>query len=106
MSLTAYNKRFVRFLTVEKASAWEVYAVLFESDGLSVVAISEPKLVRVVAKDVKALKGSCANPSCLAASKPEEQTQEAIPSPYFPTLFGFSNSEFVIHHSARPPTVR
>lgn len=107
MNLKAYKKQFVRLVTRETNSACEVYAVLFESDGQNVVAISEPRLVRIILrKATLALKGFCSGFNILKGYvKNEKEKPQPVPSPYFPTLFGFSNSDFVIQISARPPTI-
>lgn len=106
MSITAYKKQFVRLVTRDIGSACEVYAVLFESDGLNTVAVSEPKLVRIIFKKAQqALKGFCAGFNILKGYvKNEKEEPQPVPSPYFPTLFGVSNADFVIQVSARPPT--
>jgi len=48
--LVPYKKQYVRFARVEEAGRTLVYAVLLENNGREEVALSEPRLVRVILK--------------------------------------------------------
>jgi hypothetical protein len=49
--LQKYSKRYIHFVTVEEAARTLVYAVLMQNDGQKTVALSEPRLVRVIIKE-------------------------------------------------------
>lgn len=104
--LNLYQKRFVRFVTTETPEARLIVAVLFETRGNETVVVGEPRIVKVVPKEPqKLLLGSGQKILCLEAPCIETKTVSCIPSPFYTTIFGYTNSDTSISLLARPPTV-
>ncbi len=117
--LTIHTKRHIRLMTVEKPTAWIVYAVCLETTGSETVQVGESRIVRVIPKETvaPALRGSIAAQDAGAVSvKAHSKTLalpgttavsiesvSAIPSPYSSSL-SKENLDFILWFSARPPT--
>ena len=93
----------IRFKTVETPTAWIVLAVLIERIGGQTV-VSEPRIVRVIAKKLKALPGKikvlCLSAFCPATTK---KHVNKIVSPYVSFLTS-TESGILAWCGARPPT--
>ena len=100
------SKQHIRFTTIEKSTAWIVVAVLVENDGVDTVAVSEPKIVRIIPKPKSlVLTGSVGNPKlCLSCPEQVLKIKSPVKSP-FSILFGYSNTDLLVWYCARPPTV-
>ncbi|MDQ3076566.1 MAG: hypothetical protein M3Q63_00715 [bacterium] len=101
------TQQHIRFVTVEKPTAIFVYAILLETTGNETVAISEPKLVKVVArKGQLALKGTV--PTLVQAlPAPLEvigMRVSKVVSPFFAFIFGSEVSNFIMGIAPQPPT--
>lgn len=101
-------KRNIRFVTVEKPNAWLVLAVLVEiRDGLT-VAVSEPKIVKIIQKKFAALSGNVQKRKISQLSAPkilvnQSHARHGIISPYS-TSFKYLDSHTIPWFSAQPPT--
>ncbi len=100
------KKQHIRFATLEQPHAWVVVAFLIETNGNETIAVSDPKVVKIIPKSQFALKAG--NLSSFALSAPQEivSTLSLQRSPYVVSLFGYSNSEVVIGLAAQPPTIK
>ena len=104
--LKLHQEKVIRFVKVEQANAWVVLAFLVETEGGTIINVSEPRLVRVIPKKDKqiALPGSVAENILLLAApvselvKNEIRRVASIVSPYF------EGAELLSWFSARPPT--
>jgi hypothetical protein len=108
--LQIHTQRKIEYITVERATAWIVLAVLVETNGDQKTIIGKPRVVNVVLKAHSALTdGKVKKAQQLLALPAPISTSFAVTarivSPFFPNVFGFSNSEFVMSLAARPPTV-
>ena len=106
MAISLYNKRFVKFIRIERPDAFVVVAVLFETNGTETYAVSEPKIVKILPKDSVVIQsGKISHGFTLPAPIKELfKGSSPIKSPFFSTIFGFSNTDLVVSLSARPPT--
>ena len=104
--LNIRTKRHIRCARVETPTAWLVVAVLLETRGGETVAVSEPKVIKVIPKPTQLVLGGSyakttlflAAPTTLASS-----SYSKILSPYVPNL-GFAQSNIITGLAARPPT--
>ncbi len=104
-----HSKQHIRFVTLDKGTVFEVYAILLETEGRETVAISEPKLIRIIQKNTLALRGSKKTVSILTLATSaisNKQKISGVVSPYITSIFGYPNSQFVMGLSAQPPTIR
>lgn len=115
--LTIRTQRHIRLVTVEKPTAWIVYAILLETRGTETTQIGKPKVVKVLPKETvaPALSGSvqtveeaseAVHSKVFLLDAPQKFATEytsAIPSPYV-SSFSKENLDFVLWFSARPPT--
>ena len=104
--LKLHTQQHIRFAKVDRGDAWVVVAVLFETTGNETVAISEPKVVKIIPKAIHKLSGSKSSPQAnLSLTAPlEELSNRSIISPYFAHIFGSEKSNFIIGLAAQPPT--
>jgi hypothetical protein len=108
--LKIYSKRHIRFATVEQPTAWLVIAVLLETTGDKTIALSEPRVVKVIPKEsmlaLPAVFVSSSFKAPLALPAPHaivKAIAEPTESP-FASLFNTSNNQFIVWFSAQPPT--
>ena len=106
MALSIYKKQFVKFATVEKADAFVVVAILFETNGSETYAISEPKVVKIIAKKNFEISNGHVSQGFILPAPVKEFFRGVAPvkSPFFSTIFGFTNADVVVGLNARPPT--
>jgi hypothetical protein len=101
------TKRHIRFVTVEKPTAWIIVAILLETSGSETIALSEPRVVRVIPKKTTfTLPGKVIRSNTKILPEPVKNissSARAIVSPYF-NVFGYKHSHFITWFSARPPT--
>jgi hypothetical protein len=103
--LKLHSQQHIRFAKVDRGDAWVVVAVLFETTGNETVAISEPKIVKVIPKAQYALpSGSKTHQVLLLAAPAQVLVEHAIASPYFTQIFGYSDSNFITGIAPQPPT--
>lgn len=116
--LKIHTKHQVRLITIEKPTAWVVYAVLVEITSSKTTTIGVPRLVRVIPKETvaPALTGTISTPQeaqerahskIFTLAAPFAALAEAtasIPSPYISEL-SKENLDFILWFSARPPTL-
>lgn len=104
------TQQHIKFITVEKPTAWLVVAVLVEMLGDETISISEPKVVKVIQKaclrrQAIALKGSVQSQFLLSAPTVTQLSKsQAQVSPYFAFIFGSEKSNFITGLAAQPPT--
>ncbi|MBX4197802.1 hypothetical protein KW782_00505 [Candidatus Parcubacteria bacterium] len=98
------TKQHIRFAKVEQPTAWVIVAILLETTGDETVAISEPRIVKVIPKNNTSLKAGFDTRFILNA--PVEILIHTAPfaSPYANLLFGSRKSNFITGLAARPPT--
>lgn len=105
--LTLHSKQHIRFVTVEKATGLFVYAILLETTGNETLAVSEPKLVKIIPKKANlGLAGTNGVSSRWLVAPIEDliaQTSK-IASPYFAFIFGSEASNFITGIAPQPPT--
>lgn len=108
--LKIHSKRHIRFATLEQPTAWVIVAVLLETRGNETIALSEPRVVKVIPKDGRlTLPGTFVSssfnaPLALPASHAiVKNLVSSIISP-FVSSFNISDKEFVMWFSAQPPT--
>jgi hypothetical protein len=102
------TQRKVKLVTIERETAWVVVAFLTEIRDGEMVPVSEPRVVKVILKNNRALAGSKKQPQVLALPAPaifQKVIEASYVSPYVSTIFGFSNSHVVIGLAAQPPTI-
>jgi hypothetical protein len=104
--LKPQTQQHIRFITVEKPTAWVVVAVLVEMNGEETIAVSQPKVVRVIPKAQAALKGATVQSPFLLSAPVEISAShfESLVSPYFAYIFGSEKSNFITGLAAQPPT--
>ncbi len=99
----------IRFVTVEKPTAVFVYAILLETTGNETIAVSEPRIVKIIQKKGQlALKGTTPTTIYILPAPQEvigTKVSKVI-SPYFAYIFGSETSNFIIGLAAQPPTVK
>jgi hypothetical protein len=100
--LTLYTKRTIKFAVVEKPTCWLVYGVVFETRGNEQIAITEPRIVKVITKARAALPGTVVSPFALFGQSIAVQTPTGIISPY--TAHVDAQHSFLAWYYARPPT--
>ena len=101
--LNIQTKRHIRFATVDKGTAWVVVAILIETTGNQTVAVSEPKVIKIIPKKpVLSLTGHTAE---LTAPNINVIFEKAVPSPFISILFGNTNTSYIASLGARPPTL-
>jgi hypothetical protein len=102
------TQQHIRFAKIEQPNAWVVVAVLLETTGNETVAISEPKVVKVIPKAQFALPGGKKQSSAvLLLSAPYvAYFGHSLTSPYFSLIFGSEKSNFIIGLAAQPPTFK
>ncbi len=110
------TQQHIKFITVEKPTAWLVVAVLVEMMGDEMVSVSEPKVVKIIQKaclrpacagrrQALALKGSTQSQFLLSAPAVVQLSKsQAQVSPYFAFIFGSEKSNFITGLAAQPPT--
>lgn len=101
------TKRHIRCCTVETPTAWLVVAVLLETRGNETIAVSEPKVIKVIQKVTYTLGGSTSVFSYPKLTAPEILSTikvGKILSPYVPN-FGFGQSNIITGLAAQPPTL-
>jgi hypothetical protein len=102
--LKLHTQQHIRFAKVEEANAFVVYAILVETCGNETVAISEPKIVKIIPKKVATLSGSIASPFALVGSAATiSHIKSPVASP-FATLFDFNIYKVDTGLGAQPPT--
>ena len=104
--LKLHTQQHIKFAKLDRGDAWVVVAVLFETTGTETVAISEPKIVRIIPKAYQALPGSKSSQQAVLslAAPAEELTRTHIVSPYFAYIFGTEKSNFITGIAPQPPT--
>ncbi len=104
--LKPQSQQQIRFITVEKPTAWYVLAVLVEMNGEETVSVSQPKVVKIIPK-VKALKGGTSQNQFLLTAPVDISAAElsSLVSPYFAHIFGSEKSNFIVGLAAQPPTI-
>lgn len=102
------NQYQVKFFTVLKGTAVVIYAVAFRKEGSELIAVSEPRIVKIIQKKQAVLKGSVKITSkyFLAgnkkAKKATAEIKKKIASPYFSeTIF---QTGFIAAIGARAPS--
>ena len=98
-------KRNIKFVRFERPTAWVVAAFVVEIQDGCEVAISDPKIVRVILKQNQF---QCALNSGKILSLPPARNLLAVPntlliSPYFFSFQHF-NSDIIVWFLAQPPT--
>lgn len=97
------TQRYIKCSTVESVQAWLVVAVVVERVGNGPeVVISEPRIVKVIAKTTPLLKGSVAS-HLLSGSNPPAATHTPIRSPYAQSI-GYFNTDVLAWYGPQPPT--
>ncbi|MES2436951.1 MAG: hypothetical protein V4519_02975 [Patescibacteria group bacterium] len=106
--LKLHRKQHIRFATIEQPTQFVVVAVMLETVGTETVAISEPKIVKIIPKAIHLLSGSKTSPQAvLALTAPAlALISQPIVSPYFAHIFGSEKSNFITGLAAQPPTYR
>jgi hypothetical protein len=104
--LKIHRKQHIRFATIEQPTRFVVVAVMLETVGNETVAISEPKIVKIIPKAIHLLSSTKASPrAILSLSAPvQSSTVGNIVSPYFAHIFGSEKSNFIVGLAAQPPT--
>ncbi len=100
------TKQHIRFAKLDQGTAWVVVAVLIETVGTETIAISEPKIVKIIPKTQQyALSGNVAKNLTLAAPISAHHAQpSSVISPYISTIFGYADSNFIVGLAPLPPT--
>ncbi len=103
--LKIHTKRHIRFATLDKGNVFVVVAVLLETTGTETVAISEPRVVKIIPKAQYTLPGTISYSRALNAStKVIAAIKGSIISPYISHIFGSEKSNFITGLAAQPPT--
>ena len=105
--LKVNSKQHIRFIKLEQPTAWVVVAILLETKNGQTVAISEPRVVKIIPKAYYALPGTTRG-SVLALSAPKLETLASyrpIASPYIGAIFGTVNSNVIMGLAPMPPTI-
>ncbi len=104
--LKLHSKQHIKFATIDRGNAWVVVAILLETRGNETFAISEPKIVKIIAKSAQlALSGSVKSTYFLPEYKAQTILKKhAVVSPYI-NHFGHSSSNIIPLLSAQPPTI-
>ncbi len=105
-TLTIQKRRYIKFAKIEKATVWVVAAFAVEEENGQIVHISEPRIVKIIAKTVAALTGKVSKVASLLLAAPKlirAKLQSQITFAYNTILFG-SQSAVLSWFGARPPT--
>ena len=108
MKNNSLTKQYVRFVTVEKPTVWVVVAVLVEDRDGETIALSEPRIVKIIKKEPREMLALASGQRLLASSvvlpAPASilSSSNFIPSPY---IASFGYSEVISWLFARPPTL-
>lgn len=104
-ALTIQRKRYIKFAKIEKPTAWVVAAFVVEQEGDTIVHVSEPRIIKVIAKQIAALTGKVAKfaTKLLAAPQIIQQKGGQYTFTYPTALFG-SQTAILNWFGARPPT--
>ncbi len=103
--LKVNNKQHIRFIRLEQPTVWVVLAILLETRGDETVAISEPKVVKIIPKTVRMLAGTVGSSVlALGTSACQAPACRAVASPYIGAIFGTVNSRVIIGLAPMPPT--
>lgn len=101
-----HTQRVVRVVTVEKPTAWFVVAVVVETRNNESYIVSEPRILKIIPKQVQpTLEGKVAS-SPLLGGKTSHFAKITAPivSPYSDYLFSYTDSLIASQKGARPPT--
>ncbi len=107
--LTLHAQRYIKVAKVEQQSAWLFVAWVVEKRGDTEVALSEPRVLRVIPKQpLKALAGKImAEAQALFLAAPRLLTGQIVRIISAIEVFaGFTKPEVISWFSARPPTAR
>lgn len=108
--LKTRTQQHIRFAKIEKPHAWFIVAVLFETTGSETVAISEPKIVKIIYKAQYLLTGKTKKQAAVVllsnthAQKNQNILKRHVISSYSKAFFGNIKSYSVIGLAAQPPT--
>jgi hypothetical protein len=103
--LNIRSQQHIRFAKIEQAHAWVVVAVLVETVGNETVAISEPKVVKIIPKKLAQLSGFVARSVLLGAHAVViSHIDSPVISP-FAKYFDFAIYNVATGLGAQPPTV-
>lgn len=101
MNLNIYTRKYVKLTTLETQDGLALVAFLIVEEGGEVVSISEPRIVKILRKNI-ALPGEISTAFLLPAPRLKPILKEVISSPYA-DYFNFKNLEFSVY-SPRAPT--
>jgi hypothetical protein len=103
--LKIHESQQIKFLTVEKPTAWIIVAVLVNTEGDRIVSVSAPKIVKIVPKKAAcALPGACAESMMLLeGARPQMVYREPVISPYVNAVV--EEPCVLAWVGARPPTI-
>jgi hypothetical protein len=102
--LKIHEKQYVRFITVEKPTAWIIAVVYIREVGGEIVSVSQPRVIRIISKTSHTLRGSISEKTLLLKGEASASDyQEKIISPYHAPFH--NNLEILSWYFARPPTI-
>jgi hypothetical protein len=99
-------KRHIRVAKIENSTQWLFVAVVLEEQGGVMVAVSQPRVIKIIQKPNSALPGKISQAITFKLASPLSKTQtrtSRIQSPYVSILFG-TTSEVIVGLAAQPPT--
>ncbi len=107
MQIQQKNNHIVKFFTVDKGTSVVIFAVAFRKEGSELIAVSEPRIVKVIAKKTAALKGKVSSgnfslPGKISASVRNFKYTTPVPSPFFNT--SIFQTGFIATIGARAPS--
>ena len=100
-------KRNIRFFTIERADAWVVLAAVIEIHDGKEIPVSEPKIVRIIAKKFAVIAGNVEKKKVPALTAPKilfNKIVRGVISP-FCTSFKYLAANSIPWFSAQPPTL-
>ncbi len=107
MQIQQKSNHIVKFFTVDKGTAVVIYAVAFRKEGSELIAVSEPRIVKIVAKEQVALKGEVSSgnfslPGKISASVRNFKKIIPVISPFFTN--SIFQTGFIATIGARAPS--
>ncbi|MDD5068247.1 MAG: hypothetical protein PHS53_03365 [Candidatus Pacebacteria bacterium] len=107
MQIQQRENRIVKFFTVDKGTSVVIYAVAFRKEGSELIAVSEPRIVRIIAKEQVVLKGEVSSgnfslPGKISTSVRRLTKTLPVISPFFET--SIFQTGFIATIGARAPS--
>ncbi|MDD4989212.1 MAG: hypothetical protein PHV42_02200 [Candidatus Pacebacteria bacterium] len=106
-SIQKKNNHIVKFFTIDKGTSVVIYAVAFRKEGSELIAVSEPRIVRIITREQAMLKGEVSSgnfslPGKISASVRRLTKTLPIISPFFNS--SIFQTGFIATIGARAPS--